>query len=50
MKTWYEYYHMSDHKIRRIYVLRALKKSARQNKKKTRTDEYFITGVENENT
>lgn len=42
MKTWREYYRMSEHKIRRIYVLRALKKSARQKRKKTRTDRYFI--------
>ena len=45
MKTWREYYRMSKHKIRRTYVLRALKKSARQKKKKTRTDRYFITEV-----
>ena len=45
MKTWREYYRMSEHKIRRIYVLRALKESARQKKKKTRTDRYFITEV-----
>ena len=43
MKTWREYYRMSEPKIRRIYVLRALKELARQKKKKTRTDRYFIT-------
>ena len=50
MKTWREYYRMSEHKIRRIYVLRALKKSARQKKKKTRTDRYFIIEVEDDET
>ena len=48
MITWREYYRMSEYKIRRIYVLRALKKSARQKKKKTRTDRYFTTEVEDE--
>ena len=42
MKNWREYRKREQHE-RRIYVLRALKESARQKKKKTRTDRYFIT-------
>ena len=44
MKNWREYRKREQYE-RRIYVLRALKKSARQKKKKTRTDRYFITEV-----
>ena len=42
MKNWREYRKREQYE-RRIYVLRALKESARQKKKKTRTDRYFIT-------
>ena len=42
MKNWREYCKREQYE-RRIYVLRALKESARQKKKKTRTDRYFIT-------
>ena len=42
MKNW-RHYRKQGRKCRRIYVLRALKESARQKRKKTRTDRYFIT-------
>lgn len=44
MKNWREY-RKREHKIRHIYDIRAFKESARQKKKKTRTDRYFITEV-----
>ena len=44
MKNWREYRKREQYD-RRIYDIRALKKSARQKKKKTRTDRYFITEV-----
>lgn len=47
MKNW-RYYRKQERKCRRIYVLRALKESARIKKKKTRTDRYFTTEVEDE--
>lgn len=47
MKNWREYRKREQYE-RRIYDIRALKKSARQKTKKTRTDRYFITEVKDE--